>query len=188
MSEKQHWMFALAEITTVTSLIMCVLVLYLVDNFGRLAQQEQVKREVDGPRLLGDYGNAVTAMSVLSVVFGFAMSWVVGVQFWRCWSHTCRPEFRTARQKMYFVCLWSAIVLGWTAAGLNLHMTENFFDLENIEPFPNPPVGNENYKLRGAYGKAVLGVNSAALAVNAVAYVWIMAHHFYRLPQGRWTT
>ena len=56
-------------------------------------------------------------------------------------------------------------------------LTENFITLEangSVAFDPAAPAPGENYKMRGSYGNATLGMAASSLAVAGLAWLWMM--------------
>lgn len=156
------------------------LTLNLTENFGNLADNGSVKQEVDSGRLVGSYGNAVTGMS--AVVIGLSAIFLVFFTFgW----YRKRKNKEARGQYVYWVFLLLAVVLGICSAGVNLGLTENYGSLDSITPDPDPPVAGENYKLRGPYGNATLGMAATSLGVAGIALIWMMGMYFQHLTHRK---
>jgi hypothetical protein len=151
------------------------LVINLTENFGNLANDGQVKQEVLGDKLVGPYGNAVTGMS--AVVIGLSALYLVF--FIYGWYRTRHSKEANIQRIMYTVMVL-AMLLGICSAAVNLNLTENYLSISNLEPDPNPVVPGENYKLRGSYGTATLGMASASLAVASIAFLWMGGVSVYK--------
>jgi multisubunit Na+/H+ antiporter MnhB subunit len=144
------------------------LTLNLTENFGKLANNGSVKQEIDGDRLVGTYGNAVTGMS--AVVVGLSALYLI---FFIYGWYQKRGDREARMQRVYWVVMLLAVVLGVASAGVNLNLTENFLVIDDVETDPNPVVPGENYKLRGSYGTATLSMSAVSLGVAGLAFIWM---------------
>jgi hypothetical protein len=154
--------------------------LNLTENFGTLAQDGHLKQEISGDRLVGTYGNAVTGMSAVVVGLG-ALYLVLFIYGW----YVNRKEKAANIQQVYWVVMLLAILLGITSAAVNLNLTENFFSLSTISWDPLPVVPGQNYKLRGAYGKATMAMAATSLGVSSLAMMWMLGLISYNSYQQR---
>lgn len=80
-------------------------------------------------------------------------------------------------QRVYWIVILLAVMLGLSSAAVNLNLTENFTTLvadSSIEYSPNPPVAGQNYALRGSYGTATLGMAAASVSMAGIAWLWAM--------------
>ena len=150
------------------------LTINLTENFGNLANNGQVRQEVDGDRLVGTYGNAVTGMSAVVIGLGalYLMFFIYG------W-YKKRNDRNIKVQKIYWLVMLLATLLGVSSAAVNLNLTENFLSIGNLETVPNPVVDGQNYKLRGSYGTATLGMASASLGMASIAFLWMTGLWFW---------
>lgn len=150
------------------------LTINLTENFGNLANNGQVRQEVDGDRLVGTYGNAVTGMSAVVIGLGalYLMFFIYG------W-YKKRNDRNIKVQKIYWLVMLLATLLGVSSAAVNLNLTENFLSIGNLETVPNPVVDGQNYKLRGSYGTATLGMASASLGMSSIAFLWMTGLWFW---------
>lgn len=144
------------------------LTINLTENFGKLANDGSVKQEVDGNRLVGVYGNVVTCMS--SVVIGLSALYLV---FFIYGWYQKRGDREARLQRVYWLVMLLAVVLGVASAGVNLNLTENFLAIDDVVTDPNPVVPYENYKLRGSYGMATLSMASISLGMAGLAFIWM---------------
>lgn len=167
-----------AGLTMASIITMSGITINLTENFGNLAINEQVKQQTTGPKLVGSYGNAVTGMS--AVVIGLSALYIA---FFIYGLYKKRFQQISKVQKVYWVVMMLAVVMGICAAGVNLNLTENYQNIDNLEPDPNPVIPGENYKLRGVYGTATLGVNIASLALAGVAFLWMTGLFVYRVKK-----
>lgn len=158
---------------------MSGLTINLTENFGNLALDESIKQETTGPRLVGAYGNAVTGMS--SVVIGLSLMYI---GFFAYGMYRRRYRKTPNIQKVYWVVMMLAIAMGIVSASINLNLTENYQNIDNLSTDPNPVIPGENYRLRGVYGTATLGLNIASLALSFVAFVWMTGLFFHRLRKN----
>lgn len=152
------------------------LVINLTENFGTLANNGDVQQEttngVPGERLVGTYGNAVTGMSAVSV----ALAGLYLIFYIFNWYRT-RSNRDASLQRVYLTVVLLSVMLGVASAGVNLGLTSTFATLvsdNNVVTDPNPVVAGENYKLRGSYGTATLGMASASLGMAGLAWLWMM--------------
>jgi hypothetical protein len=95
------------------------------------------------------------------------------------WYRTRHSKEANIQRIMYTVMVL-AMLLGICSAAVNLNLTENYLSISNLEPDPNPVVPGENYKLRGSYGTATLGMASASLAVASIAFLWMGGVSVYK--------
>lgn len=167
-----------AGLTMASIITMSGITINLTENFGSLAINEQVKQQTTGPKLVGSYGNAVTGMS--AVVIGLSALYIA---FFIYGLYKKRFQQVSKIQKVYWVVMMLAVVMGISAAGVNLNLTENYQNIDNLEPDPNPVIPGENYKLRGVYGTATLGVNIASLGLAGVAFLWMTGLFVYRVKK-----
>ncbi len=163
---------AFAGLTLASIITTGGLVINLTENFGTLANNGDVLREVDGERLVGTYGNAVTGMSAVVIALtGLYLIFYI-FNFYRA-----RGNRDISAQRVYLTVILLAVMLGLSSAAVNLNLTENFITLEadgNIAFDPAVPVAGENYKMRGTYGNATLGMAAASLSVAGLAWLWMM--------------
>lgn len=152
------------------------LVINLTENFGTLAIDGDVQQEttngVAGDRLVGTYGNAVTGMSAVSV----ALAGLYLIFYIFHWYRT-RADSVASLQRVYLTVVMLAVLLGISSAAVNLALTSTFGTLVtdgDIVTDPNPAVAGQNYKLRGSYGTATLGMASASLGMAGIAWLWMM--------------
>jgi len=150
------------------------LTINLVENFGTLADQGKVKQEVDGDKLVGSYGNAVTGMS--AVVIGLSALYLI---FFVYGWYKKRDDKDARMQRVYWLVMLLAVILGVASAGVNLNLTERYSSIDDLEPNPNPIITGENYKLRGSYGTATLGMAAASLSMGGVAFLWMSGLWFW---------
>jgi hypothetical protein len=123
-------------------------------------------------KLEGDYASAIAGMSATSISLSgiYIVYYIFGLFKYRHHSHI-------TIQKIYWTVLLIAILLGIAMSGINLHMTENYQSLhisKNIESSPIVPISGENYKLRGSYGTATMGVASAAVAFASLGAIQML--------------
>lgn len=166
----------LTTITLASIITTSGLTIHLTENFGTLAKDEQVKKEVNGDKLVGPYGNAVTGMS--AVVIG--LSAVYMIFFIYGW-YKNRHNHSAHIQRIYWLVMVLAVILGVCSAGMNLNLTEEYWSIEGIVPDPNPIVAGENYRLRGSYGIATLGMAISALSISSMAFIWMFVLFFQNM-------
>ena len=159
-------------LTMASTITTSALAVNMVENFGTLATNGQLKYEVNGPRLVGTYANAVTGMSAVSI--GLSMLYIA--LFIYGWYRNRRSS-TTGIQKIYWTVMMLAVCLSVSASGMNLHTTEKFTSI-GIETNPTTIVAGENYKLRGSWGTSLLAVNSSALGMSSIAFVWMATLFF----------
>lgn len=152
------------------------LVINLTENFGTLANNGDVQQEttngVPGERLVGTYGNAVTGMSAVSV----ALAGLYLIFYMFNWYRT-RGNRDASLQRVYLTVVLLSVALGVASAGVNLGLTSTFSTRVadgGIVTDPDPVVAGENYKLRGSYGTATLGMAAASLGMAGLAWLWMM--------------
>lgn len=164
------WSFTLHGLTIESIIVMTALTLNLTENFGHLANSEQVQREVDGSALVGAYGSAVTAMSAVVVALtGLTLLTMV----YHYLNQRSKSSVVNRQHKLWYGVLLISVLMGVTTAGCNLNLTENFFSIGDLAFYPNPPVAGENYKLRGVYGIATVSLNSVALGFSGLTYLGV---------------
>ncbi len=147
------------------------LAINMTENFGTLAANEHIKQEVDSDRLVGPYGNAVAGMS--SVVIGLSALYLAFFIYgWYEHRKVRSPAQRM--QRIYWIVMLLAVVLGTVSAALNLSLVEQGLSQKGLTTSPNPPVAGENYKLRGSYGQGTLGMASSAVAVSGISFIWML--------------
>jgi multisubunit Na+/H+ antiporter MnhB subunit len=160
------------------------LTINLTENFGNLANDGKVKQEVDGDKLVGSYGNAVTGMS--AVVIGLSALYLI---FFVYGWYKKRGDKEARMQRVYWVVMLLAVLLGVASAAVNLNLTENYLSIDDLEPSPNPIVTGENYKLRGSYGTATLGMAAASLGMGGIAFLWLHGLWFWHWnTMGKYST
>jgi len=152
------------------------LVINLTENFGTLSNNGDIQQEtvngVPGDRLVGTYGNAVTGMSAVTV----ALTGLYLIFYIFSW-YRMRGSRDASLQRVYLTVVLLSVCLGVASAAVNLALTSTFATLHadgSVVSDPNPVVVGENYKLRGSYGTATLGMASASLAVAGIAWLWMM--------------
>jgi hypothetical protein len=148
------------------------LVLNLTENFGTLAHEGDVLQEASGNRLVGTYGNAVTGMSAVSVALSGLFLCMYIAQWYRS-----RGSRDASFWRVHMIIVLLSAMLGVASAGVNLNLTTNYGQLQadgNLESDPAAPVPGQNYKLRGAYGTATLGMAAASVGVAGLAFLWMM--------------
>lgn len=137
--------------------------IHLVENYGRLATDGDIELQSDGDRLVGDYADALTAMSAVVVVLAFLY-----ILYFAYHSRKYRGTFSDMplSEKLHKLMILLSVLLGVTSSGLNLNLTENFSGVENLEV-------TTDRKLRGSYGKAVLGMSAASAGVSGITLAWM---------------
>lgn len=162
------------------------LVINLTENFGNLAKDGDVQQEVTngvaGDRLVGTYGNAVTGMSAVSVALA-GLYLIFYIFHW----YKSRGNREATLQRVYLTVVLLAVALGISSAAVNLALTTDFKTLVtngSIVTDPNPVVVGQNYKLRGSYGTATLGMASASLALAGLAWLWMMRIWIWNGPMA----
>lgn len=159
---------AFTALTLASIITTGALTINLTENFGNLANNGSIKQELNGSKLVGSYGNAETAMS--AVVIG--LSGLYLIMFIYRW-YKMRHDKVANLQRLYYLVVMLAILLGISSAAVNLNLTENYGTINDLEPSPNPVVPGENYKLRGSYGTATLGMAISSLSVASIAFLWM---------------
>ncbi len=171
-----HHELAVSTAVTVVTLLCIIisncLTLYMTENFGTLADKGSVQLEDgSGSRLVGSYGNAVTGMSATTLALGSGYLAMFFVGWYRK-----RHQARSRQLHVYWLIMTLAVTLGLTSAAVTLGLTESFQKQTHLE-FSPVPVEGENFKLRGAYGKATLGMSSCALGMSGIAAGWLTYNH-----------
>jgi hypothetical protein len=167
----------LASIITTGALTM-----NLTENFGTLANNGSIKQEINGNKLVGSYGNALTGMS--AVVIG--LSGLYLILFMYRW-YKMRHDKVANIQRIYYLVIFLGVILGVASAAVNLNLVENYGSINDLEPSPNPIVPGQNYQLRGSYGTATLGMAISSTVMAGIAFLWMVglwmknwntSHHF----------
>jgi hypothetical protein len=148
VSDSLYTLLTLGSIITTGALTI-----NLTENFGTLAKNGDIKQQISGSNLVGSYGNALTAMSLTTIVLCaiYLVVFIWGIL-------KLRNKTDSKISKMILSSMLLIVLTGIASSALALNLTENFISVEGIETSPNFPSNGENYKLRGTYGKATLGM------------------------------
>ena len=139
--------------------------LCITENFGLLVDENQVSTSGHGA-LTGPYGSTLMAFSVLSLGFGVLYLVYSGYRL-----------FRSSWKKVELTYLLPLIV-GVVSAALQLYFVENFAFLEDLTFDPPVPIQNQNYKLRGPFGVALVAISSISTFFSGVAVLGIVTLKF----------
>jgi len=170
------------------------LTMNLTENFGNLAKTGSIKQEINGNKLVGTYGNALMGMSAVVV----ALSGLYLILFFYKWYQEMKKVqnrnglnknqwHQFTLQKIFYLVSFFAILLGVASAAVNINLLDNYGGINDLSTSPDPIVPGQNYKLRGAYGTATLGMAIASTSMASLAFLWIFVigirnwntvHHF----------
>ncbi len=126
------------------------LAIFITENFGRLVHNDQVTMGGHG-ELAGPYGNSLMAFSLLSLGFGVLYLVYMGFRMLR------------SSWKKWELSYLLPVIVGMVAAALQLYFVENFFTLDNLTFDPPVPIEDENFKLRGPFGVALVVLSAISI-------------------------
>jgi hypothetical protein len=169
---------SLTALTLSSIIVTGGLTINLTENFGNLANSGSVQQELDGSKLIGNYGNAETVMSALTISL-CGLYLIIYMYQW----YKRRNDKTASFQRIYYLIILLAVLLGISSAAVNLNLTTNYTQITDLSTSPSPVVPGENYKLRGAYGTATLGMAISSTAMASIGFLWLM--HLFRM---NWNT
>jgi len=143
--------------------------IYMEDNFGKLAKSDQL--QTSGSMLVGNYGNAVTAMSAVTIALCIMFILMFG---WICIRSRHERNRQAVADRMYQLFVLLSVIIGIASSSMNLYLTDHYTDIDGLSPDPDPPVVGQNYKLRGPYGTGVLAMSSISIGLASVSMTWVV--------------
>lgn len=160
-----------AGITMVGILVTGAMSINLIEQFGNLEYHEQVRQVSTGSSLEGEYADALSGLAFFVLVISalyLALLIYVMVKHYR------QPEHHRESPliKVYWVLIILSLMMGLTSAALDVHLVDQFNKLVadgDLKTDPLKPIRGENFKLRGAYGKATLGLAIVSLICSALS-------------------
>lgn len=155
-----------------SSLTTSALTLYIIDNFGTLANSGEIYQETTGPRLLGAIPNAIAAMSIVTIMVLAILLIYTKLLLFK--SFRSSPTFTWRMFALIFFA--TSFTVQIITASLSIHMMESFADIEDLGYSPSTPTPGENYKIAGPYGEAVFGMSISSICVALISYSLTVAN------------
>jgi len=143
------------------------LAINLTQNFGNLATSGQIK--TSGSQLTGSFGNALTGMSAVVIGLGalYICFYIYGV-------YKLRGNKIALQQKIYWLIILLSVVIGISAASVDLYLTENYDNINSLATHPTQPIPGQNYSLVGSYGIATTTMASISLGFSGISVIWLV--------------
>lgn len=146
-----------------THIVQAILSIILTERFGDLINNGNLATEDDQDRLSGNY--AIGLVSTSGITTGISFIYLI-IELYEYTRIARLPNVGFSNDKMKkslikLLILFSmiiAVILGV----LVIYFTEHYQSIDEIDLSP-VPVDNQNYHLRGSYGKALLSMSVISL-------------------------
>lgn len=129
--------------------------LYVTEQLGNLLNQNDLYFTADG--LGGTWADAVLILSGLTLGCSLLYLLFLTVQ-----------SIRKRQVQMTGYAL--PLILAIVSAALQIHMID-FFRQTDWQPDPRPPMAGENFRMRGAFGTAVVSMASISLVSSGINFI-----------------
>jgi hypothetical protein len=163
--------FIMTIFTFLALIVMASVTTYVNERFGELDASGQL--QIQDGKLSGTYGQTVAGLSIGALITTAIALMAMG---YNARVHQGSPMMR---KKMLVYFLMLTLTVSLATASLNLHMVENYGDITTITF--DPPIAllsGQNYKQRGPYGRAVLGMNSTTIGLATLSLGAVIYEHY----------
>lgn len=149
-------------LSSTSSLTNHGLTLYLIENFGTLANKEQIQQESNGPELIGDIPDAIAATSVISICLSIVILIYILTLFYKM----IKNKQPFDKQSLKISVLFTLLLIVMSTVIMSLHLVQEYSDIPSIVYSPIRPVEGEAYKIDGPFENALFVMSILSILSN----------------------